>query len=240
MAETGTLLDYGFEAQDADHDDGDTLVAEWVSYGTPQHREYDTAQAKVGSQSAWLQGATSGDGGLYHGALNGQSGDNLELRCWMYFENATSSRYVRDFSAQTIDVYFKWNGNIEIYTSQNVDVYTTGWNTLAGTYSTGWLQIRIIWNFTGAYYTLDTRTTIGGEWTSRYKTGAANAHLPTFSATPTSMGNLAWVLDPNVQIWIDEVRWSTSAISDGDENTLSVNVAPSNSAYWIGAPRLTP
>ena len=33
----------------------------WTASGAPQRREYDTARAKVGTKSAWIQGAAAGD-----------------------------------------------------------------------------------------------------------------------------------------------------------------------------------
>ena len=74
------LVDTGFEnGTDA------VLLASppWSVSGVPQHREYDTARAKVGSLSAWIQGAAAGsNAGVYEtasGAMTSVSYTHLTL-----------------------------------------------------------------------------------------------------------------------------------------------------------------
>ncbi|MEI8081920.1 MAG: hypothetical protein WCI74_08765, partial [Actinomycetes bacterium] len=60
-AGSGTLVDNGFESGA----DGATLAnPPWAGVaGAPQHREYDNARAKVGAQSAWIQGPAAASNG---------------------------------------------------------------------------------------------------------------------------------------------------------------------------------
>ncbi|MDZ4170203.1 MAG: hypothetical protein U1E26_11215, partial [Coriobacteriia bacterium] len=51
-ASPATLVDSGFE----NGVDGASLASPpWGVTGSPQRREYDTARAKVGTKSAWIQ-----------------------------------------------------------------------------------------------------------------------------------------------------------------------------------------
>ena len=56
FAAPATLVDAGFESGT----DGASLAPAWTLSGAPQKAEYDSARAKNGSLSGWMQGPTHG------------------------------------------------------------------------------------------------------------------------------------------------------------------------------------
>ncbi|MBI5231553.1 MAG: hypothetical protein HY876_05235, partial [Coriobacteriales bacterium] len=64
FAGPGTLIDSGFESGT----DGSVLGSPWSLVGAPTRAEYDSARAKSGSLSAWVQGPAAAIGGVYETA----------------------------------------------------------------------------------------------------------------------------------------------------------------------------
>ena len=67
----------------------------WTLSGTPQRAEYDTARAKNGTLSGWIQGpTTAAAAGASIPAVMTSNG--AEYRFWMYTDTANENRYVTD------------------------------------------------------------------------------------------------------------------------------------------------
>ena len=168
------MVDSGFESGT----DGAALTSSiWTAIGSPQHGEYDNTQSKNGSLSGWVQGpTTANNGGVYETASGGLTGNDAEVRFWLYFDNTTQSRLIEDYSAglSTADRAFQINfasgGNINVFTDRpgNPNGYATSVLTPVGTYSTGWTEFRIVYTFSGTNaqtYTLSKRASTSDPWT---------------------------------------------------------------------------
>ena len=219
-----TLVDSGFE----NGTDGAALTSSvWTAIGSPQHGEYDNTQSKNGAMSGWVQGpTTAANGGVYETASGGLTGNDAEVRFWLYFDNTTQSRLIEDYSAglSTADRAFQINfasgGNINVLTDRagNPNGYATSVLTPVGTYSTGWTEFRIVYTFSGTNaqtYTLSKRASTSDPWTPMKAAGATGFAIP-FRGTNnvTQTHGTLWRGYQNAQMWIDDLRYSNTPISD--------------------------
>ncbi len=219
-----TLVDSGFESGT----DGAALTSSiWTAIGAPQHGEYDNTQSKNGAMSGWVQGPTTAtNGGVYETASGGLTGNDAEVRFWLYFDNTTQSRLIEDYSAglSTADRAFQINfasgGNINVFTDRagNPNGYATSVLTPVGTYSTGWTEFRIVYTFSGTNaqtYTLSKRASTSDPWTPMKAAAATGFAIP-FRGTNnvTQTHGTLWRGYQNAQMWIDDLRFSNTPISD--------------------------
>ena len=201
-----TLVDAGFETGT----DGAHLASPpWTASGTPQHREYDTARAKIGTKSAWIQGAAAGsNAGVFETASGGH--DRQRLRDPLL----ALPRHHQPARASSRTTPPAWppptapsssssppTAPINVFTDRaGATGYTTGAFTPVGTYTTGWTQYRIVYTFSGTgaqTYTLSKRASATDPWTQLKAAGAATATpsrcaAPTPSPPPTARSGAAW------------------------------------------------
>ena len=97
--------------------------------------------------------------------------DGSEIRFWAYFDTTNQYRTYDDFAAATADrasfIQFSNNGQVYVYTNRagNPSGYTTNGYTSVGTYSTGWTQYRLVYDFSTQTYTLSKRASATDAWT---------------------------------------------------------------------------
>jgi len=201
--------------------DGASLAPAWTLHGTSQHAEYDTAQARNGSRSAWIQGAAPGNTGVIESASGAMSSSGAEYRFWAYFDATTGQRQVDDYvpgaTTRTTSLVFASGGTINAYTTRagNPNGYTTGAITRVGTYATGWTEFRIVYDFAGQTYTLSKRSAPNDAWTPLKAAGASTYDIPFMSAAAADATNGMLFRSSNgANLWVDDVRFSDTGITD--------------------------
>lgn len=222
--DSGTLVDAGFE----DGIEGATLdTGIWTVAGSPQNREYDDSTAAVGTQSAYIRGAANN-------ALAGVStpmvlsADDSELRFWVNFDNTTGDRRIRETVADTV-YELRWNtvGAVQVYTQRTATGYTVNDFTQIGTYTTGWMQYQLVFDFATQTYTVSRRASIGDAWTPLKASGAPDYNIPMrASATLTATTN-ALIRSTNSNMWLDDLRYSNTPIT----TTLTPEATPTALAF---------
>lgn len=233
-SESGTLVDAGFEGGT----DGAVLGAAWTVSGTPQKREYDTARAKMGAVSALIQGPTTvAYAGVSTPAV--MTADGAEYRFWAYFDTANQYRVLDDFAATASRPFsLMWGtaGEVFIFTSRTATGYSVGAYTQVGTYAVGWMQYRIVLNFTGSTMTLSRRAATGAAWTPLKASGAAGYDIPMRGATnPTTTAGLLFRAYQNANLWLDDVRHATSGITEVELSYPVISAHPQNTSVEGGA-----
>jgi len=212
------LVDAGFEGGT----DGGALASPlWKVAGSPQHREYERARAKNGNVSGWIQGPTASTyAGVGETVSAGMSSNVAEQRFWLYFDTANQFRVLDDFASNTADraffVQFSNNGKINVYTNRagNPGGYTTGGYTPVGTYTVGWTQFRIVYDFTTQTYTLSKRVSAADPWTELKRTSASSNAIPFRGTnTITQSHGLLFRAYQNVNLGLDDVAYSDSGIN---------------------------
>jgi len=219
----GTLLDAGFENGTA----GATLASPpWAVFGTPRRTVYDTARAKVGTKSAWIQGPTTAAyGGASESGTALMSSNGAEIRFWLYADSTNENRVIRDDPGATvpaIGVYqFQLDnaGRIAVLSYRPAaNGYNSGSNTTVGAYTTGWTQYRIVSTFSGTNaqtYTLSMRASESDPWTQLKAAGATGYDIPMRgSSTITSTRGMLLRCYQNASMWIDEMQYSDSGITE--------------------------
>ena len=215
----GTLVDNGFE----DGTEGTTLGAATSAYGTPQAREYDSAQYWHGAQSAYIKGGTgtTNAGFRWNCSL---TADGAELRWGFRFGAANIAHPWQHFVANintdgTHAIDFASDGNIKVKTARTgITGYTAGTYMTVGTYvANAWFEMRMVLDFTNQTYTLSKRSGIGDEWTQLKPSGAADYNIP-FHGTNTisAYANSIVFCNSDGEFWVDDLRYSntTGAITD--------------------------
>ena len=169
--------------------DGASLTPAWTLSGTPQRAEYDTARAKNGTLSGWIQGpTTAAAAGASVPAVMTSNG--AEYRFWMYADTANENRYVSD-TGSVFELRTDTTGKLLVYTKRTATGYTANAYTQVGTYAVGWTEYRVVLDFTTDTYTLSTRTTAGGTWTQLKSATAPTYAIPMREATDrTTTANL--------------------------------------------------
>jgi hypothetical protein len=230
------LVDDGFESGA----DGAALTSSiWTATGVPLHAEYDNGRAKVGTQSAWIQGPATGTGtsGVTETQSAGMTADGNEVRFWLYFDTTNEQRAVTGTSATTTDgtfwLRFYSDGTVGAYTNKAaVPGYPTGTYATVGTYTTGWTQYRIVYDFTNQGYTLSQRASEGDEWTQLKSAGASDYTIPFRGINTITASDGMWFRGyANANMWVDEVRHSdnqvpviTASVSEGSSYAAPVAV----------------
>jgi hypothetical protein len=215
----GTLVDAGFESGT----DGATLSSPpWAVVGTPQRREYDNTRARTGLQSAWIKGpATTSYAGVSEASSADMTSDGAEIRFWLYADTTDQLRRFYDNVAAGATwgpylVLLNSDGTIQVHVAKASPTagYITGYTTV-GTQSVGWTQYRIVNDFTHQTYTLSTRANATDAWTPLKAAGAAGYEIPMRgSGTVTKTGGLALSSTSGANMWLDDVLYSASGISD--------------------------
>ncbi|NTW61849.1 hypothetical protein HGB25_00315 [Candidatus Saccharibacteria bacterium] len=230
IIESGNIVDYGFENGS---DAADLNSSIWISSGAPQRREYDTLRASVGSKSAWIQGPTSAsNAGVYESVSGGMVTNASEIRFWLYFDTTSDSRIIEDYSSglsaadRCFYLQFDNTGGINVSTDRagNPNGYTTATFTNVGTYTTGWTQFQIIYSFTGSNaqtYTLSKRANLGDAWTQLKAAVSEDYNIPMRGTnTITQNHGTMWRCFQNGQMWLDDLRYSTTAIAEGQAQVI--------------------
>jgi hypothetical protein len=216
--ETGTLIDSGFEGR-SEHQSLDDAI--WTDSGTPTNAEYDHERVKFGSMAMWIKGPNSA-------AAAGAStpivltGDGAEYRFWTYVDTANENRYISD-SGSVFEMRFTTTGDISIYTKRTATGYTANTYNIVGTYGAeAWRQWRIVLNFTNDTYTLSYRADLGTSWTQCKVSGASDYNIPMREATDrTTTANFLVRGYNNSDIWIDDIRYSNSGITEYGTGTIN-------------------
>ena len=214
----GGLVDGGFE----NGSDGAALGLPWYIGGTPQHAEYDSARARNGSLSGWIQGPTAATYASFGETTTANMTSNgAEQRFWVYFDSTNQFRAMDNWIAGAADrpfyIQFANDGNIYVYTDRpgNPNGYTTAGHTRVGTYATGWTEVRVINTFSGTgpqSYTLSVRRNATDLWTPLKASGATGYNIP-FRGTNniTKTGGLLFGAYQNANMWIDDLRYSPTS-----------------------------
>jgi subtilisin family serine protease len=213
---TPPAFDGGFEAGS----DGTALGTDWTLLGTPQRAEYDNARVRNGLLSGWFAGPASGTwAGINEKASGGMSSDGAEQRFWVYFDTTSQLRNISDGaisgSDQATTIVFDGTGQITVRTERagNPNGYTTNAYTTVGTYSTGWTEFRIVYDFTSQTYTLSKRANSTDAWTQLKATAASDYNIPFRGVNSiTSTHGTYFRAYPNVNVWLDDVVFSDSGL----------------------------
>ena len=95
-------LDDGAPAADETFEsgtDGASLAPAWTISGTPQRAEYDSARARSGALSGWIQGPTAATyAGVYETSSAAMTANGAEQRFWLYFDTTNQYRTLDDFA----------------------------------------------------------------------------------------------------------------------------------------------
>jgi hypothetical protein len=202
-------IDAGFE----NGADGAVLnPAVWSDFGgTLSRHEYDTATAKVGTTSAWLQAAASGQNLYGVSTPLAVSADGAEITFWANMDTTTQRRVVYDDSVnRTWYLNFAAGGTVQVYTARSgVTGYPVGTNVTVGTYTTGWTQYRVVMDFTTQTYTLSKRASAADAWTPLKAAAAPTYAIPVYAAVPVSTTTTFLArLASGTQMWLDEVAYT--------------------------------
>ena len=152
--------------------------------GTPQRAEYDSTRSRTARCRAGSPGPLALTyAGIGEKASDGMTADGSEVRFWAYFDTTNQYRTYDDFAGATADrasfIQFSNNGQIYAYTNRPaIPGYTANGYTSVGTYSTGWTQFRLVYNFTSQTYTLSKRASVSDAWTPLKSTGAPGYQIP--------------------------------------------------------------
>ncbi|NTU72060.1 MAG: hypothetical protein HGB10_09620 [Coriobacteriia bacterium] len=216
---TSGTLDAGFESGT----DGALLASPpWTAVGSPLHREYDNARAKVGTKSAWIQGpASTSFAGTFEAESANMTEDGAEIRFWLYQDTTNQNRRFYDniTAGGTYGAYLVLlaaDGTIQVNVAKTAPTagYITGYNVV-GTQTTGWTEYRIVHNFGSQTITLSTRKNAADAWTGLKSAGASGFDIPMRgSATVTKTGGVAFSAASSGSIWLDELRYAAAGITD--------------------------
>ena len=211
----------------------------WYIGGTPQHAEYDSARARNGSLSGWIQGPTAATYASFGETTTANMTTNgAEQRFWVYFDSTNQFRAMDNWITAAADrpfyIQFANDGNIYVYTDRpgNPNGYTTAGHTRVGSYATGWTEVRVINTFSGASpqsYTLSVRRNPTDLWTPLKAAASSNYNIP-FRGTNniTKTGGLLFGAYQNTNMWIDDLRYSpTSQFSVGATAGAGGSISPS-------------
>ena len=119
----------------------------WYVAGTPQHAEYDSARARSGSLSGWIQGPTAATFGYFGETVTaGMTPNGAEQRFWVYFDSTNQYRALDNLATganRPFYLQFDNAAGINVWTDRpgNPNGYTTGNYTRVGSYSTGWTEV---------------------------------------------------------------------------------------------------
>ncbi|MEI8083216.1 MAG: cytochrome c3 family protein, partial [Actinomycetes bacterium] len=239
------LVDYGFENGTV----GTNLVnPPWAGVsGTPLHREYSNAEAKVGSQSAWIVGpSNTNNAGPWETASAGMTSNGAEYRFWLYTDSTNQQRLVDDYALgvaledRAFGLALAADGAVKVLVNRagNPNGYSTGAYTPVGTYTTGWTQYRIVLTFTGTNaqtYTLSKRAGAADDWTQLKAAGATGYAIP-FRGSNTILhthGTL-WRGNNSSQLWLDELEYSNDGITVPVTYTITSSVGGGGSIAPVG------
>jgi hypothetical protein len=213
----GTLIDAGFENGTTDA----TIGSPWSNV---VQATYSTADKKVGAKSAKIVGSGTVAGGLFDAsAATSMTHDTAEYRAWINptttntgfsIMESTTSASLPAAADRAVSMRFSNAGNVEIYTNRSgYTGYTQNAYTAVGTYATGWMQYRIVLDFTDQTYTLSRRAAEGDSWTYLKASGASVNDIPfrgvnTISACPGIGFKSGTSTDA---LYVDEVRYKDGA-----------------------------
>lgn len=219
--QSGTVIDYGCERGIT----GNTPSSAWTAAGSSTVLAYNHEHPRTNS---YMEIKITAAASSYTGAasLLSVTSDGGEVRFWTYFD--TNNQY-RQFgilgSAGDSAVYLRVGntGQLEIYNEQyGFTGYTQNAYVNIGSYSSGtWVQWKVVPNFTNHTYTLSSRTSIGGSWTQYKASGASNYNIPLRKSTNTNFGKFDAQPYNSASIWLDEVVYSNSSITDNIYNSTS-------------------
>ena len=168
----GTLVDAGFESRP---DGARSRPRLWTLFGAPASAEYDTARAKNGTLSGWIQGTA--DHRLRRRVRDQDRRDVLRRRrdqvlgLLRHHHHRAPRRRRRPHASTTLPApsssNFQNNGALERLhvESRQPQRLHHGAYTPVGTYTTGWTQYRLVMNFTAQTYTLSSRVNATDAWT---------------------------------------------------------------------------
>ena len=120
--------------------DGASLAPAWAISGAPQRAEYDSARAKTGTMSGWIQGPSAAAyAGVYETATAGMTANGAEQRFWVYLDSANQPRQLDDMGsgeARALTFGFDAAGNIRVFVNtKSVTGYTADNWTVVGKYA---------------------------------------------------------------------------------------------------------
>jgi hypothetical protein len=168
-------------------------------------------------------------GGLRESATSGLNQDGAEIRFWIYLDNTTKRRQLRDSgdaSTRAHNVWWESNGTIQVVTLRTATGYTTGSGTVVGNYAAStWYQVRLVFNFTNKTHTLSVRTRPDVAWTQLKASGAPDYNIPMHgSGTPTQLTGSQFFGQDSAQFWLDDYQYSATGITDAAIDTTLLEV----------------
>ncbi|NTW61846.1 DNRLRE domain-containing protein [Candidatus Saccharibacteria bacterium] len=233
--ETGTVVDAGFE----NGVDGAVLNSgAWITNGSPQIKEYDSEEQKIGNQSAKIMGGVGALAGIQQTASGGMTSDNAEIRFWVKLPSSIpSTMYIDDIGTpRTLQIRVSPGGNLDIYTQRTgVTGYTANAQNAVGTWTAGWVQYRIVYHFSTDSWNLYSRTQIGSAWTRHKSSGALDYEIPLYATgdITTNQGLLFRIYD-STTIWVDDLRYSNSGITEVEAIAVAITTHPVSQSKMTG------
>ena len=155
--------------------------------------------------------------------------DGAEYRFWMYADTATENRYVTD-TGSVFELRTDTTGKLLVYTKRTATGYTANAYTAVGTYAVGWAEYRIVLDFTADTYTLFKRAAATDAWTPLKSATAPTTAIPMREATDrTTTANWLFRGYTNADLWVDDVRFSDTGLTDPPVADTTAPSAPLSS-----------
>lgn len=204
----------------------------WTDLVAGGSKVYNHSQPQTGSQmEAKLTGPASNWGMISEADSAGMTQDGAEYRFWAYAGEANNYHLFTNPGAnetKIMYVSFHNDGKIYVYTQRTKTGYTTGGYTQIGTYTTGWMEYRMVINFTNETYTFSRRANEGDAWTQLKPTGAPDYDIP-FTGTNSISSSPDVVYGVyNLATWyLNNIRFADGGIVEGADD-LVVQVIAAN------------
>lgn len=225
----GNWLDWQFEKGIA----GETMdPGTWTDLVAGGSKVYNHSFPRPGSlMEVKLTAPASNWGMVSESESAGMSSDGAEYRFWAYAGEANNYHLFSNPGAnenKIMYVSFHNDGKIYVYTQRTKTGYTTGGYTQIGTYGTGWMESRMVINFTNETYTFSRRANEGDAWTQLKPTGAADYDIPfTGINTITTSPAVAFGVYNAATWYLNNIRYADGGIVEGADD-LIVQVIAAN------------
>ncbi len=222
---SGTLLDYGFQ----NGSNGASLASPPWQIGSGTTATYTNATAAVGGMAAQLNLSGSATVmSLNETASAGMSSNGAEYRFWYQPPNTPGTHYgyILDNNwsnpAWMLTIAPGTNG-AQVNTNRSVTGYTQGGFTTVATPPAGWLEWRVVLNFSAQTYRLYYRATTSDPWTPCKAAGAVDYNIPFCSSTTVShtSGFAVWNNGRTSTQYLDNVQYANGGILDGVQHNIA-------------------